>query len=261
MRNLTLFPVVMAFCFVSFSGHSGQLSRKRKADALFMMEALSKGDILAYHGLWASLGIKGKKKILKFVNEDGDNILHFLVRLERFEILGSPPSDYTTTPGNILLSEIHRIKDLDAWAYARLLTQKNKQGVSPAQEAATSLDWTLMESDDNWRSKLLADLSEQTVLKLLGHPVPPENRGLSYRSLKSAFEDYDWWYWRIPFEAVISGAVIFTGGAVIAVSLADPELISAPEVLGAGLLGACATSWLRLPRLRRAKRSLSAPLH
>lgn len=263
VKNLSLRLLSVSFFFIFFSVHSlpvhfdnsveARYIRKQIAlqeDAEYLMEALERGDVAAYHKRRLDRSKRDMKKIVTFVNGNGDNILHFLVRLEQFEDVKGYALD------RLLIGEMKYIRSLGAWQFIRLLIKKNEQGIAPVQEAAASKQ--VSESTDTWRSKLSVHLSDAIASTLLDGSVsiPSRNRGLAYRAVEVAVESYKW-PWRTVFDAlvlVVPPAV--TTGVVTYASNGDMTLLG---IGGAVTLSACAIIFKRLSNLREARHPLSVP--
>ncbi|MCZ0932510.1 MAG: hypothetical protein OXJ52_05090 [Oligoflexia bacterium] len=129
------------------------MPKNLKADAVYLMEALDKGEVEAYEKRRNAINYRDVVRVLKFINNDGDNILHFLVRLERFESLSQDPN-----LDHFLFKEIQWIFDaLHSWQFIGLMTKKNKQGISPAQSAAFSM---LESQEAGWKTNLSKPFSD-----------------------------------------------------------------------------------------------------
>ena len=263
MKNLSLKFLSVGVFFSSFSvyslpahfDNSVEAHYKRRQislqeDAKYLMEALERGDVAAYHKRRLDRSKSDMRKIVELANDDGDNILHALVRLEQFEDVKGYKLDL------LLIGEMKYIRRLGAWRFIRLLTKKNKQGIAPVQEAAVSKQ--MSESVDTWRSKLSAHLSDAVVSKLLNGSVsiPSQNRGLAYKAVEVAVGSYKW-PWRTALDAlvlIVSPAV--ATGAFTYASEGDMTLLGVGSAI---TLYSCAVFFKRLSNLREARHPSPIP--
>ena len=155
-----------------------------KEKALHLRDLLSKGDIEAYRSFSKSIAMRNKKTreaILSFVDPDGNNVLHFLVRLERFENLNQK---YNLE--ELLVEEIRYVLDnLGEKTFARLSGEKNGQEFSPLQEAKFAQ--APLESDKDWKLRLSQepDFNRPAFSQLLEISTPEENRGSAFKALQT----------------------------------------------------------------------------
>lgn len=255
MKSLNLWFFSVFFSFCAFSAHfdnSIEARHKRKKialqeDAESLMNLLEMGDVDAYREKKDNINYRDIKKIFQHVNDNGDNILHFLVRLERFEDLNQK---YNL--GDLLIEEAQYVFDvLPAWKFIQFLTQGNNQEVSPLREAASSK--YLSEYLDERRTVLSNHLSENVLSKIFSTPIPFQNRGLAYKALRRAVRSYSW-PWRTAFDAMFS-VVIPAGTGAIAYGFGDSVTLGVGA--GAVAVGACAVIFKRLSNLKKAEKLLS----
>ena len=136
--------VLLSFCFLpSVSYSSDTIMGIARDKASKYIQSLRAGDHEAYYELRQSLdkyGAEEQKKIKKAMKKafkstrgDGDNILHFIVRLgdsEAFKQIG----DF-----EVLFPDIELAYDvLGPKLFLKLLKQKNNKNISPALEAVLS---------------------------------------------------------------------------------------------------------------------------
>lgn len=249
MKNLSLWLFSVFFSFVSLSVYSRGLPDHLQQDAEFLMRALEKGNVDAYLEKKGNINHKDIKKIFQFINNNGDNILHFLVRLEQFEGFKGYNLD------QLLIEEIQDVFDvLPSWKFMRFLTQGNNQGISPLSEAASSKYSS--EYLDERRTVLSNHLSENVLSKIFSTPIPLQNRGLAYKAFQMVVGSYSW-PWR-----TYADAMVFTGITAAVGGIPAYVFESADMGLGAGgavALFACYVTFKRLSNLRRAQRLLSGP--
>ena len=137
-----------------------------KQQAFRLMEALSTGNVDSYYFQLNKTPAKWIKKVFQVVNFDGDNILHFLVRLEKF-----------ADPEAIFYVWRHAGTILGGERLIQALVQENKNGISPAMEAAFS------------KFKERTDLAHhfppgiRMMTDLANTLGPPETRGRAYDAL------------------------------------------------------------------------------
>ena len=183
MKNINFWLFAISFLFpVSFPKADTDV----EYESLHLISSLSEGDLETYYERKKTLSkYMDIKKVLKFVNGNGDNILHFLVRLEQFNRW----EDYQLK--SQLKFELEDIfNTLGAWQFLRLAIKKNKKGISPVQEAAFS--HYISESPDNRKAKLSEHFSQDTMKVLFGTAGSPTNRGLAYEAMQTVVQNYRW---------------------------------------------------------------------
>ena len=257
MKSLSLWFLSVSFSLISFSVHSEdyyEVNQEQEKIILqeeieYLMEALKRGDVAAYHKRRLKRSKRDMKRIFELVNKDGDNIIHVLVRLEQFEDVKGYKLDL------LLIGEMKYIRSLGAWQFIRLLTEKNKQGISPVQEAAVSKQ--MSESVDNWRSKLSAHLSDAVISKLLNGSVsiPSQNRGLAYQAVEVAVGSYKWWRTALDALVLVVSPAVVTGAFTYA-SEGDMTLLGVGSAI---TLYSCAVFFKHLSNLKEARHPSPIP--
>ena len=230
MKNLVLKLFSVVFILGSFSVYSKGLPDHLQQDAEYLMEVLSRGNVDAYREKKENIEYRDKKKIFKFVDGKGNNILHYLVRLERMEGLNQ-----RYNLDQLLHEEIQYALDiLPSWKFMGLLTKKNREGFSPLDEAAISQ--AALESPSDWK----------TVT------IPSENRGLAYKALQIVVGGYAWPV-RAAFDAMVLGLPP-VGAGIIAYSAGNETLTG---IGVAAAVAACGLVFKRLSDSGRVRKALS----
>ena len=149
MKNQIFVSLLILLVFSPFSHSEDVASPPFKGLGSKLMDLLGKGDITGYRQLrqnalrsvsWRDSIHKGYgyhklRKALATVDEQGNNILHFIVHLEQSEGLQYESDELV----RLLTGELDSLFGfLGARRFSRLLIQKNKHGVSPMQKAEVS---------------------------------------------------------------------------------------------------------------------------
>ena len=232
MKNFSIRLGFFSVIFVlgSFPVYSG-LPNHLQQDAEYLIQVLSRGNVDAYREKKGNIEHGDLKKIFKFVDGKGNNILHHLVRLERIEDLNQ-----RYNLDQLLYEEIQYALDvLPSWKFMGLLTKENREGFSPLEEAAISQG--ALESPRDWR----------TVT------IPSENRGLAYKALRMVVGGYSW-STRAAFDAMIL-SLPSVGVGIIAYS-AGNEILTG--IGTAAAVAACGLAFKRFDHSRRVKQVLSS---
>ena len=185
---LSMFSINSQEGFVGFS----QIAQKK---ALELRELLSEGKIRAYQ-LFVRKDVDMRQKdirkeVLSFIDKDGNNILHFLVRLQRFKSLYEKFNKEIRTEfviealEEMFVEEMEYVLDnLDEETFIRLLEDKNNKGLSPLQEA--QLAQGHLESDEDWKKRLSSqNLHQRALEELSKESTAMENRGLAYQAFQT----------------------------------------------------------------------------
>ena len=207
-----------------------------KQEALRLMGFLERGDIEAYDFQIKKMPVKRIKKIVKVVNFEGDNLLHFLVRLETF--------DYQYDSQALVSIWQHIGAALGENRLIQTLIKKNKQGVSPAMEAAFS------KSPE--RAKLAFSLPPKIMEELSDGLGALATRGRAYDALHRAVQfevdTSNWRAWNIGFVSS-SSAFSFLAGYYGFTFSHGPSMV-ASATAAAGAASVCALMFRRIFRKR-----------
>ena len=207
-----------------------------KQQAFRLMEALERGDTEAYYFQIHKTPVKRIKKMVQVVNFDGDNILHFLVRLEKFDRLESLISAWR-----------HIGTALGANRLIQALVKKNKQGISPAMEAAFS--------KYPERAKWAFSLPPETATALSKGLGAPETRGRAYHALHlTVAEEADLPDWRVILALTL-------GGGLSALSIIVASHDGSPAVSLSAAAGAVSVCALAVGRALRKREIVKTQLN
>lgn len=245
---LYFFPVFFLISLPVFS--EPQDKNLQQSVGLMAMLYLSKGEVENYQKKIRSMEKRELKRTLKYINENGDNFLHLIVRLEGFEELNE-----IYNLDALLIQETEFIfESVGATEFIRLLKRKNNRGLSPLEEAVSSK----LSQNSKHRETLSKHLSKKAMTFFYGEesPLPVKNRGLAYNALKYAVHSWNW-NAQAVFKSVLYG---FPFGGMGVGLLAVGESAT-HTTLGGVLLAAgatlCAHSFKKSYEGKKAKRILS----
>lgn len=223
--------LLLKLCFsVSFISLSF-LAYSRAAPALLedlekafyeLTDSLERGDIEAYHKRGKKIGSKGMRRIFRrFVDGNGDNMLHFIVRLEQLESLRQEQN-----LNRLLVEETWRsFFTVQPLEFLRLLTKKNRKGNSPIEEASLFALRGKVEEDT------LSPDKKAGILRFLSTSPLPPGEGLAYKAIRIVTGEVVW-PWAIGRKGIRAALHISAGALVYSL---DGGMI-ADMVLGAGSL-------------------------
>lgn len=184
--HILLLLVILSFFSFMYSPAGSEEMSQNEAKAYRLMTLLSVGNIGGYQRIRQDIPLKDMEEIFAFVTQDGDNILHFIVNLERFADLRER---YDLE--QVLIKEAQFIFNiLGPYQFIQLLRKKNKKGLSSLQEATSSTD-TSPESEGT-KIFLLPYSSTNMIEKALKERIPEQNRGLVYKIFQDVVGSYDW---------------------------------------------------------------------
>lgn len=210
------------------------------------------------------------RKAFKMRDEEGNNILHGVIGLERSEKFSEK---YNVE--RALIEEAEFIfQSVGPERFIRLLRQKNHQGISPlervvlSKQLSESKDWRevaspymqqflgLQDSED--LREALEELSSHPLTdkmeKLLGEVIPVQNRGMAYSALKHVVKSHNW-SWRAILARLPWGLVPAAAGAgTVAVGNTQTEFYGGSVIIlaGAALCARGFKEWYDAMRVRRA---------
>ena len=242
MRNIFLL-VLLSFCFLPSVSYSSDIIMGIARDkASKYIQSLREGNYEACYELRQSLNKyeagkkkkikKAMKKAFKSTRGDGDNILHFIVRLEDSDAL-KQMDDQALFPDIKLAYDV-----LGPDLFVKLLVQENNKKISPAQEAVHSKGLA-------YRALVffLSDLSEY--------------RYSSFREYR-----YSSFQFSSSFDQGLILGLLFGGLTLLSAGLSwnDSGLIASGGGMLAGSVGACYMVFKKERAFHRAVQSLDPPL-